>query len=72
MVVDQDVESLSRKIPDHIQEPGVYTIVGDVVVAYSTDAVREGWCHLRDSQLKSNPGCWMDSQPGRERPPPLL
>lgn len=46
MVVDQNVESLACQIPDHIQEPGVHTIVGDVVVAYPTDAVREGWCHL--------------------------
>jgi hypothetical protein len=46
MIVDQDVESLAGQIPDNIQKSGVHAVVGDVVVAYSTDAVGEGWCYL--------------------------
>ncbi len=52
MVVYQDIEALSCKVADNIQEAGINGVIGHVIIAYTTHTISRGRVHLRWQHLQ--------------------
>ena len=50
MIVYQDVDPLAGEVANDIQEPGVDTVIWDIVVADTTDPIGVWRCHLHEGQ----------------------